>query len=78
MIVCTRCEGTGFLNLHQVDEATLMKFNDTGDPQIIWDWIAANVDHDVCICDCCSDGECWYSVGGEHDPDNPQDPCGCR
>ena len=28
---CTRCEGTGFLNLGQVDEETLSRFDQTGD-----------------------------------------------
>ena len=36
---CTRCEGSGFLNLEQVDDATLKRFDETGDPQLILDWI---------------------------------------
>ncbi len=36
---CTRCNGTGFLNLNQVDEEVLAHFEETGDHQIILDWI---------------------------------------
>ena len=36
---CTRCEGSGFLNLEQVSDATLKRFDQTGDPQVILDWI---------------------------------------
>jgi hypothetical protein len=36
---CTRCQGTGFLNLEQVDEDTLTQFNSTGDHGVILDWI---------------------------------------
>jgi hypothetical protein len=75
---CTRCEGAGFLNLHQVDEATLMRFDDLHDPQVILDWMAANTEHDVAVCDCCGDGEVWLGTPGQHDRDNPLDPCGCR
>lgn len=68
---CTRCQGTGFLNLHQVDEETLKNFEKTGDYQIILDWIAHNDDHDVTYCDCCGDGRTgWYDDPGEHDPRN--------
>ena len=38
-MICTRCEGTGFLNLDQVDEATLARFEETGDHQVILDWL---------------------------------------
>ena len=67
-MVCTRCEGTGFLNLCQVDEATLIRFDETGDPEVILKWIAANADHDVSVCDCCGDGEGWYGEPGQHGP----------
>jgi RecJ-like exonuclease len=36
---CTRCEGTGFLNLDQVDEKTVARFEETGDPKMVLDWI---------------------------------------
>ena len=38
-MICTRCDGTGFLNLEQVDEEILARFNEEGDPQVILDWI---------------------------------------
>lgn len=90
---CTRCEGTGFLNLDQVDKETLGRFEETGDPQVILDWINNRnhhareaggcsyhvcLPHDVTPCDCCGDGEDWYSLPGLHDWDNPDDPKGCR
>lgn len=71
---CTRCEGTGFLNLHQVDEATLKRFDEYGDPRIIQEWIQNNADHDVQVCDCCGDGEGWYGEPGRHY--TSQDPSG--
>jgi hypothetical protein len=75
---CTRCGGSGFLNLHQVDDETLDRFDATGNHTIILAWIAANVGHDVSVCDCCGDGEEWYGVPGLHDPHNPDDPRECR
>lgn len=75
-MICTRCENTGFLNLEQVDEVTLQRFNDTGDPQVILDWIEANVGHDVVPCDCCGNGDAWgwYGIPGLHDLNNPEEP----
>ncbi len=75
---CTRCNGTGFLNLHQVDDGTTDRFEETGDVEIILPWIAANSGHDVGVCDCCGDGEQWYGEPGRHDPQNSNDPMGCR
>jgi hypothetical protein len=84
---CTRCEGTGFVNLHQVDAETVSRFNDLGDHQVITDWIAAHNDHDVGVCDCCGDGDGWHGEPGKHyGPDDPQGPggpypgglCGCH
>lgn len=66
MTVCTRCEGTGFLNLHQVDEETLRRFDDLGEVQVLLDWIASHENHDVSVCDCCGDGEGWYGEPGHH------------
>lgn len=65
---CTRCESTGFLNLHQVPERILNHFSDTWDHEIILKWIKDNEDedHDVSICDCCGDMENWYGEPGEH------------
>jgi len=36
---CTRCDGTGFLNLDQVDGEILACFEKTGDHNVILDWI---------------------------------------
>lgn len=36
---CTRCEGTGFLNLEQVEDETRKLFDETGDHGIVLDWI---------------------------------------
>jgi hypothetical protein len=65
-MICTRCDGTGLLNLDQVDDQTLRRFEATGDHQIILDWIASNRNHDVSVCDCCGDGEAWHGTPGEH------------
>ncbi len=66
-MTCTRCENSGFLNLHQVHSPILIEFVNTNDVQIILDWIANNKDHDVTVCDCCGNKEQWYSTPGEHD-----------
>ncbi len=66
MTNCTRCEGSGFLNLHQVDDVTIDRFNDNGEEEVILKWIKFNIDHDVSICDCCGDTEGWYGIRGEH------------
>ncbi len=71
---CTRCEGTGFLNTHQLP----FTISDS-DHEVILTWINANAndDHDVQICDCCGDGENWYGRPGEHyGPDDPIGPNG--
>ena len=65
-MICTRCDATGFLNLHQVDDETLTCFEATGDHEIILAWIATNSCHDVSVCDCCGDGETWHGTPGEH------------
>jgi len=61
-MTCTRCEGTGFLNLHQIPDD---ECGDGNDETIIL-WIAKNDDHDVCICDCCGDEDGWYGEPGIH------------
>ena len=75
---CTRCDGTGFLNLHQVDDETLDCFEAKGDVQVIFDWINRNSCHDVGVCDCCGTGDTWHDEPGRHNPHNPNDPMGCR
>ena len=64
-ITCTRCEGTGFLNLCQIPDAERAAMNDL--IAEVAKWIKAHTEpHDVTICDCCSDGENWYGTPGEH------------
>ena len=86
---CTRCDGTGFLNLDQLEAAILERFNSTGDRQVILDWIDrqaakmirvrckcdyCRLQHDVQVCDCCGDGESWHGEPGRH---APGEPCEC-
>ena len=70
---CTRCEGTGFLNLHQLPDE-----NQPDGQDEILEWIDSNDDHDVTVCDCCGDGEIWYGEPGAHykaeDPPGPNGP----
>lgn len=77
-MTCTRCDGTGFLNIHQVPDGVLRRFDETGDHQVIMDWCMENDDHDVGFCDCCGDGDGWYGIAGEHDPNDygPSGPYG--
>ena len=65
-MTCTRCENTGFLNLHQVDKETLKAFDESGRHEVILNWMATHKDSDVQICDCCGNGENWYGTPGEH------------
>lgn len=72
---CTRCESTGFINLHQIPDELIVKFQESEDfQQSILDWIESSEDHDVSVCDCCGDQESWYGVPGEHY--NSEDPQG--
>jgi len=71
---CTRCENSGFLNLHQLPGKIAQEFDETGDHDLILKWINENADHDVAVCDCCGDGDGWYGVPGEHY--NNDDPRG--
>jgi len=64
---CTRCEGTGFLNLDQVPGVVLDDAGESDFHAAILKWIADNEEHDVQVCDCCGDGEGWYGEPGEHD-----------
>lgn len=72
-MICTRCDGTGFLNIEQVDADV-----DTSDVGKVLEWIVSHKDHDVCVCDCCGNGESWYDVAGQHynagDPAGPNGP----
>lgn len=62
MIQCTRCEGTGFLDLFQIGDIV-----DLMDHEEILIWIQVeSTPHDVSVCDCCGNGEEWYGTPGEH------------
>ncbi len=49
-ITCTKCDGTGFINLHQIPEDELSKLDDdlVG---MVPSWIGHNPDTDVSVCD---------------------------
>jgi len=69
---CTRCGGTGFLNL-EVCPIDPLESRDE-----VLRWVDANTGHDVQVCDCCGDGENWHGEPGEHynqdDPPGPDGP----
>jgi len=71
---CNRCDGVGFLNMHQIDSGYGMDVPDTGDYESILQWIKSHTDNDVSVCDCCGDGDNWYGIPGEHY--NADDPMG--
>ena len=77
--VCTRCGGSGFLNIEQVieDDWEMMVLSSPGDEKIL-KWIKTHDNHDVQVCDCCGDGDEWHGVPGEHynedDPPGPDGP----
>ncbi len=74
-IQCNVCQGTGFKNLEQIDPDVYgQDVCDCSDQDAILKWIASHENHDVCICDCCGDGEGWYGTPGEHY--NREDPAG--
>ena len=62
-MLCKVCGGTGFKNIDQIPEGEI------GDGSIedVQNWIAAQTGpHDVCVCDCCGDGDAWYGEAGQH------------
>lgn len=59
-MTCTRCDGSGFLNLHQCPEEI------HGDIEKVLLWIKDNTEHNVSVCDCCGNCESWYGTPGEH------------
>lgn len=90
-MICTRCDGSGFLNINQVPSDIVSKGTDE-----IVRWLEDCISrrqtygcschisapcsicveclHDVVLCDCCSDGENWYTAPGEHGPNEPKIP----
>lgn len=76
MTTCTRCESTGFLNLHQIPDGELVAM-EANLVELVPKWIAKQTEpHDVSVCDCCGDGVSWYGTPGEHY--GPEDPPGDR
>jgi len=72
---CTRCQQSGFINLHQIPEDEMDAINEAPDfIEAVQAWMAANPDSDVSVCDCCGDGDEWYGEPGEH---HTGEPCGC-
>lgn len=68
-MTCTRCGGTGFINLEYVPELeTVQGWEKT------LEWINANPGTDASVCDCCGDGEAWFGEPGNHY--SPLDPIG--
>lgn len=74
-ITCTKCDGTGFMNIDQipVDDMDILEHSETFHADVLR-WIQEHDDHDVQVCDCCGDGEGWYGTPGEHY--NAEDPIG--
>jgi hypothetical protein len=66
---CSRCQGSGFLNLEQVPQDA----QEAGTEAILA-WISANQATDAQVCDCCGDGAGWYGDPGRHY--TAQDPAG--
>ena len=66
---CTRCEGSGFLNIQQLPDEV-----DGFDWEAVEKWISENEYTDMTVCDCCGDGDGWYGIPGEHY--NADDPPG--
>ena len=70
--ICMRCDGTGFLNTHQMPENIV-----EAGLEAIRAWMLNNDAHDVCVCDCCGDGESWtVEEPGYHGYNDPR-PYSC-
>jgi hypothetical protein len=53
LMLCDKCEGTGFLNLDSIDSDRYgMDVPDMTDEMSILGWIKAHDDHGVSVCDC--------------------------
>ena len=70
-MICTRCDGYGFINYDERLPDEKIELEDT------LKWISEN-ETDMRICDCCGDGESWYGDPGCHysasDPIGPTGP----
>uniref|UniRef100_A0A6H2A2P2 Uncharacterized protein n=1 Tax=viral metagenome TaxID=1070528 RepID=A0A6H2A2P2_9ZZZZ len=76
-MICTRCEGTGFLNNH-LGPANLLTSEGVPemDAEQLRQWTICNPS-DFQVCDCCGSGGEWYDQPGEHyNTDDPQGPSG--
>jgi hypothetical protein len=73
-MICTRCDGMGFLNIEQLPDWLIQHYTATGDHLAVTNWIESEANHDVCVCDCCGDGERWHGYPGLH---GPGEPCDC-
>lgn len=67
---CNPCDGSGFVNLHQVPDSVLSEFRLGNDAEVILSWMQEQTEaHDVKVCDCCGNGDdSWHGDPGEHDP----------
>ncbi len=73
-MMCTRCKGTGILNIHCVPDSVIEE-----EAVEILKWIESrDFETDAECCDCCGDGSEWYGIPGEHynegDPPGPDGP----
>lgn len=72
---CTRCDGTGLLNVHQLNDEESARLDALGAESFVEQYGGPDcLPDDVAVCDCCGDGDGWYGAPGEHY--NPQDPPG--
>ena len=70
---CTRCQTSGFLNLHLIPDDEVPE-EDENFFEAVKRWAKDHDEPDVQVCDCCGDGEEWHGVPGEHY--NSEDPQG--
>lgn len=72
-MICNVCDGSGFINLHQIPENEMDELCDDLENKIP-KWIVAQTEpYDVAVCRCCGDGDVWFGDPGYHyGPDDPQ------
>ena len=73
-MICNVCKGSGFINLHQINDIEGEENNIVDDNEKILEWIDNNEDCGVSVCTCCGDGRDWYGEPGSHY--HNQDPPG--